>query len=112
MIIPRSQVLAAAILALLLSGCTTINGLLGEVDNTVLPGSREEAIPGRPTFPEKQDVAVGTAPSAQQGAAGKPAAQPVAPSDEAGAPVESHCAPDDPGCKPPETTGETFQDPQ
>jgi len=105
----RSLSLAAVALALFLPGCSTINTLIGEVDNTVLPGSREEAIPGRPTFPEKQDVVVGTAPASNAGSAAS--AEP-APATEPVTAVESKCAPDDPACKPPETTGETFQDPQ
>jgi outer membrane biogenesis lipoprotein LolB len=85
---------AAAALALL-TGCSSVNNLLGQTDNTVLPGQREDAIPGRTQFPEKQDVAVSSA-------AGK-----------AGAPnSESYCKPDDPACKPPGTTGDTFKDPQ
>ena len=40
----------------LLSGCTYLDTLTGQTNNTVLPGQREDAIPGRPTFPEKQDA--------------------------------------------------------
>ncbi len=108
----RGRLLVVVALTCFLSGCSSINSLLGEVDNTVLPGAREEAIPGRPTFPEKQDVAVGTAPTAPQGAESNPAVKSAAPEGEAAAPAETYCAPDDPTCKPPETTSETFQDPQ
>jgi hypothetical protein len=108
----RSQSLAAVALAFFLSGCSTLNGLIGEVDNTVLPGSREEAIPGRPTFPEKQDVAVGPTPAAPKSTVSDPAPISATPEGEAATPAEAYCAPDDPTCKPPQTTSETFQDPQ
>lgn len=86
----------------LLAGCSAINKLTGQTDNTVLPGSREEAIPGRPSFPEKREVA--SAPAPKSGAPSEPAAGP--------GDVETYCGPDDPTCKPPATTGDTFQDPQ
>ena len=59
-----SRVLLAAAALSLLAGCSTFNSLTGQTDNTVLPGKREEAIPGRAQFPEKQDVAVGSSASA------------------------------------------------
>jgi hypothetical protein len=90
------KLLLAAAAVVLLSGCSTVNNLLGQTDNTVLPGQREDAIPGRTKFPEKQDVAVGSA-----GGSGG-----TSPSSE------TYCAPDDPACKPPGTTGDTFSDPQ
>jgi hypothetical protein len=89
-------ILAAAALSLL-AGCSTFNSLTGQNDNTVLPGKREDAIPGRAQFPDKPDVAVGSTSAA--GASG------------AGA-EETYCAPDDAACKPPKTTGDTFKDPQ
>ncbi|MCA3574034.1 MAG: hypothetical protein IOC86_08965, partial [Aestuariivirga sp.] len=46
-----SRVLLAAAALVMLSGCSTMNNLLGETDNTVLQGQREEAMPGRPSFP-------------------------------------------------------------
>ncbi len=100
----------AAIGAVLLSGCSTINSLTGQTDNTVLPGKREDAVPGRPQFPEKMDVNVGTAPS-DTGATGA-AAEAGAAGDAADTGAEAYCAPDDKTCKPPTTTGDTFKDPQ
>lgn len=93
-----SKILLIAAALTLLSGCSTLNSLTGQTDNTVLPGQREDAIPGRSKFPEKQDVAVG--PGGGTGGAAS------APSDE------TYCAPDDAACKPPGTTGDTFSDPQ
>jgi len=90
------KLLFAAAAAALLSGCSSVNNLLGQTDNTVLPGQREDAIPGRASFPEKQDVAVGS-----PGGTGGSAAN-----------TETYCAPDDAGCQPPATTGDTFSDPQ
>jgi hypothetical protein len=88
--------------AALLAGCSAIDRLTGQTDNTVLPGSREEAIPGRPSFPEKRDVASAPAPKSVT------ASEPTVGPGEA----ETYCGPDDPSCKPPATTGDTFQDPQ
>jgi len=42
-------VLIAASLSV--AGCSSINKLTGQTDDTVLPGQREDAIPGKPTFP-------------------------------------------------------------
>ena len=91
------KLLLAAATAALLSGCGTLNKLTGQTDNTVLPGQREDAIPGRSKFPEKQDVAVGSGSGTAAGTA---------------ASNETYCAPDDPACKPPGSTGDTFSDPQ
>jgi hypothetical protein len=91
-----ATLLCAAAAVALLSGCSSVNNLLGQTDNTVLPGQREDAIPGRAKFPEKQDVAVGSS-----GAAGGSSVN-----------TETYCAPDDPACKPPATSGDTFSDPQ
>jgi hypothetical protein len=88
------RVLFAAAAVVMLSGCSSVNNLLGQTDNTVLPGQREDAIPGRPSFPEKKDVAVGSSGTTGSGTSG------------------TYCAPDDPACKPPATSGDTFKDPQ
>jgi hypothetical protein len=96
----RLMVLCVA--AGLLAGCSAIDRLTGQTDNTVLPGSRQEAIPGRPSFPEKRDVAAAPAPNSAT------VNEPVAGPGE----TETYCGPDDPGCKPPATTGDTFKDPQ
>ena len=93
-----SRLLLAAAALSLLAGCSTFNSLTGQTDNTVLPGKREDAIPGRAQFPEKQDVAVGS--SAKQ-AGGQPSNV-----------NETYCAPDDAACAPPGTSGDTFKDPQ
>jgi hypothetical protein len=90
------RLLLAAAAAMLLSGCSTFNSLTGGTDNTVLKGQREDAIPGRAQFPEKQDVAVGSS-AAKGGTAAE---------------SEIYCAPDDAACKPPASTGDTFKDPQ
>ena len=92
------RLLFAATAVALLSGCSTLNSLTGQTDNTVLPGQREDAIPGRGKFPERQDVAVGS-PSSKGGGT-------------AVAGNETFCGPDDPGCAPPGSSGDTFSDPQ
>jgi hypothetical protein len=91
-----AKLLFAGAAMALLSGCSTINSLTGQTDNTVLPGQREDAIPGRAQFPEKSDVATGSRTA----------------SDPSGAGAATYCAPDDPACKPPASTGDTFSDPQ
>jgi hypothetical protein len=84
---------AAAAIATALAGCSMFNSLTGQVDNTVLPGQREDAIPGRSTFPEKPDVA--QAPGAGQS---PPSGQ-------------SKCSPDDPACQP-ASGDDVYSDPQ
>jgi hypothetical protein len=94
------KLLFAAAATALLAGCGTLNSLTGQTDNTVLPGQREDAIPGRSQFPERQDVAVGS-PSGSGAGAGSGAVS-----------SENFCGPDDPDCSPPGSTGDTFSDPQ
>lgn len=79
-----------------LAGCSTFDKLTGSgVDDTVLKGQREDAIPGRTQFPEAADPEVTRA--------GDPAPPPA---DDAAA-----CPPDDPACAPP-MGDDTFSDPQ
>ena len=78
-----------------LGGCSTFNSLTGQTDNTVLPGQREDAIPGRAQFPERADVP-------QETASGQ-----SSPGDT----TASTCAAGDPSCAPP-TGDDTFSDPQ
>ncbi|MCA3554610.1 hypothetical protein [Aestuariivirga sp.] len=88
--VPRLLLAAGALT--LLSGCSYLDTVTGQTNNKVLPGQREDAIPGRPTFPEKPDP--------QVGAASKPVG------------TGAGCASNDPACTPPTTTGDTFKDPQ
>lgn len=94
------RLLLAAGVMTLLSGCTYLDTMTGQTNNTVLPGQREDAIPGRASFPEKADPKIGTASSTA--------------STTAPAPVNTQpgCTGNDPGCKPPTTTNDTFKDPQ
>lgn len=87
------RLLLAAGVMMLVSGCSYVDTVTGQTNNKVLPGQREDAVPGRPTFPEKPDPNVGTASS-----------QPAA--NGAG------CSDSDPACKPPTSTNDTFKDPQ
>ncbi len=93
MLIRRTVLLG--VLAAAVAGCSAIDRLTGATDNTVLPGAREDAIPGRTEFPDTPDPLVNDA-SQQQGQA----------SDTA-----TGCQPDDPACAPP-TGDDTFSDPQ
>lgn len=89
-----ARLLLAAGVLTLLTGCSYLNTLTGETNNKVLPGTREDAIPGRSSFPEKPDPNVGKAGSGT----------PAAPSNG--------CTANDPACKPPTSTNDTFKDPQ
>jgi hypothetical protein len=95
------RLIVAGSLALMLAGCSMFNRITGDVDNTVLPGQREEAIPGRKTFPDRPDPAVTRAGSPDTPDTGMPPA----------APDDTGCSPDDPACAPP-TGNDTFSDPQ
>lgn len=92
-LVPRLLLVAGAMT--LLSGCSYVDTVTGQTNNKVLPGQREDAIPGRPSFPEKPDADVARAPS-------QPASTGTA----------SGCTANDPACKPPTTTNDTFKDPQ
>jgi hypothetical protein len=71
------------IMCLALAGCGYMDKLTGGRDDTVLPGPREDAIPGKKQFPE-------------------PDAAPPPPPCKAG----------DPNCLPPPEGDGTFSDPQ
>ncbi|MFO1133118.1 MAG: hypothetical protein U1E16_14040 [Hyphomicrobiales bacterium] len=86
--------LLAAGVVTLLSGCSYVDTMTGQTNNKVLPGQREDAIPGRPSFPEKPDADVQRA------------------SQPAGTNTATGCTANDPACKPPTTTNDTFKDPQ
>lgn len=88
------RLLIAAGLLTLLGGCSYVDKVTGQTNDKVLPGQREEAIPGRPSFPEKADPNVGQA------------------SEPAGTGSASGCTANDPACKTPSTTNDTFKDPQ
>ena len=92
------KVLLTAAAVLSLCGCSAIDKMTGQTDNTVLPGQREEAIPGRAQFPENGGTD-------QQASAPQPAEPPPA---EAQVPT---CQPDDPTCQP-ASADDTFSDPQ
>ena len=98
MTVLRKAILFAA-MAAMLGGCSAINSLTGGVDNTVLPGQREDAIPGRAKFPESDPAS--TASTAAPGSVEQ--SQPDA--------IESACPIDDPACAPP-SGDDTFSDPQ
>ncbi|MBI2719015.1 MAG: hypothetical protein HY245_11980 [Rhizobiales bacterium] len=96
-----------------LTGCSSVKNLLGMgVDDTVLPGAREAAIPGKPSFPDPNDAP----PTIEQPGGG--VAQSASPNQAPGQQtasgplpeVKSACKPSDPKCKP--ATGGTFNDPQ
>lgn len=95
MSIRRFTILLLAGLAL--SGCGTIDKLTGQTDDTVLPGQREDAVPGRAQFPAPSDSAP------------QPAAPPV---ETADAPPAPDCPADDPACDPMAPSDGTFSDPQ
>lgn len=100
------KLLAATVLVLVAfsaTGCSYVDKLTGSTDDTVLPGSREDAIPGKSQFPDATDQATieqpGSSTTAQTGT-GETAATP-----------EPACKAGDPDCAPPSEDG-TFSDPQ
>lgn len=93
--------LLALALAMGLTGCSTINSLTGQTDDTVLPGQREEAIPGRTAFPDQPDPLV--AP---------PAGQPRQTETASTSDPADGCLPGDPTCQPASGSGDVFSDPQ
>jgi hypothetical protein len=90
------------VLTLAVTGCSTFNKLTGQTDETVLPGSREDAIPGRAQFPDPSDRAPTVPQPGDQGTAQQQPAQT--------APPEVHCQPGDKACQP--GSDGTFNDPQ
>lgn len=87
-------------LSLVLPGCSAIDKLTGQTDDTVLPGSREDAVPGRPSFPSAEErVSPGGAST------GEPATASAEPSTE-----PAPCPVDDPACAG--TSDDAFSDPQ
>ena len=89
---------ALVLSTLSMAGCSYIDRLTGSTDNTVLPGAREDAIPGKSQFPDASDTATIEQPgskTAQTGTATTP---------------EPACKTGDPNCKQP--SDGTFSDPQ
>ena len=97
MTVLRKLVFLGAVAAIL-GGCSTFNSLTGQTDDTVLPGQREDAIPGRAQFPES---------SAATSSASAPESAPQEPADT----PQPACQPEDPACKP-ASGDDTFSDPQ
>jgi hypothetical protein len=95
------QSIAILLLGTALASCSTIDRFTGRIDDTVLPGNREEAIPGQASFP-----------SGSAGGATK-AADPAAPQAEAAATPEkaASCPVEEPNCTPSGVDG-TFSDGQ
>jgi hypothetical protein len=83
-----------------LAGCSYVDRLTGSTDNTVLPGSREDAIPGKTQFPEKSDTATIEQPGKTAQTATTATVTPPKPLCKAG----------DPKCKT--ASDGTFSDPQ
>ena len=92
---------ALALAAFSIAGCSYIDRLTGSSDNTVLPGTREDAIPGKSQFPDASDTVVIEQPG------GNPAQTTTGETATAKAPP---CKAGDPKCKQP--ADGTFSDPQ
>jgi hypothetical protein len=76
------QLASLALLAILISGCTYIDRLTGSTDNTVLPGTREDAIPGKSQFPDASDAAPAIEQPATQQTVEDTTAKPACPEDQ------------------------------
>ena len=98
-----ARIVFAMALGLSLGACSTLDKLTRQTDDTVLPGPREDAIPGRTQYPAPGEQPTKTA--------GPDTAAPAPPADT---PVEEKkpCAADDPDCLPPLTDDDTFSDGQ
>ena len=93
-------------LALTVAGCSTFNKLTGQTDETVLPGSREDAIPGKASFPDPSDRAPTVPQPGDQNTAQQQPAQGTSQEDT----QQTHCKPGDKACQP--GSDGTFNDPQ
>jgi hypothetical protein len=101
-----ARFLALVALAAGLMGCSAIDRLTGDLDNSVLPGAREDAIPGRSQFPDPAD----SVPIEQPGG-GQTVPEQAEAATARSAPAEpAPCAAGDPDCAP--TTDDVFADPQ
>ena len=92
------KIIVLGLLAAVAAGCSTIDKMTGQTDDTVLPGQREDAVPGKPQFPQKSDPAAAPAPSQPDTAVPEPAE------------TAEKCAASDPNCTAPQDG--TFSDPQ
>ena len=101
-----SKVIPAIVAALFLAGCSTVEKLTGQTDDTVLPGQREDAIPGRPLYPEPQ-AGTGTVAQTAAEAEVKSDSEPAAEATAEPAP----CPAEQPDCVPP-AIDDTFSDGQ
>lgn len=98
---PLTIVLAIAAV-LPLTACSMLDKLTRQTDDTVLPGPREDAIPGRSQYPAQGEQP----PKTTASTTAEPPAD-AQPTDE-----KKPCAADDPDCLPPLTDGDTFSDGQ
>ncbi|MFO1121369.1 MAG: hypothetical protein U1F47_03495 [Hyphomicrobiales bacterium] len=89
------KLIIPCLVGLMLSGCTYVDRLTGQTDNTVLPGAREDAVPGHPKYPDATQPA-----SADPG-------EPVPKSETT---TQGGCPENDPNCGA--TSGDVFKDPQ
>lgn len=80
------------------TGCSYIDRLTGTRDDSVLPGTREDAIPGKTQFPDASDTGTVEQPGSKTAQTATGTAQ------------EPACKAGDPNCKQP--VDGTFSDPQ
>ena len=95
----KYRLIALVLAGSVLAGCSAVDRLTGQTDNKVLPGQREDAIPGKAQFPEPGSDTIARSPS---GDASAP--------DTAAPPVATECPSDDPACAP--ASDGTFSGPQ
>ncbi len=76
------QLASLMLLAFLATGCSYVDRLTGSTDNTVLPGTREDAIPGKSQFPDSSDAAPAIEQPATQQTAEDTTAKPACPEDQ------------------------------
>ena len=103
---PLTIILGIALI-LPLSACSMLDKLTKQTDDTVLPGPREDAIPGRTQYP-----APGEQPPKTTAATIADSPAGAQPTDVQTTEEKKPCAADDPECLPPLTDGDTFSDGQ
>ncbi|MBC8036904.1 MAG: hypothetical protein H7X89_06785 [Rhizobiales bacterium] len=94
---------ALALATFSVGGCSYIDRLTGTTDNSVLPGAREDAIPGKTQFPDASDTATVEQP-------GSTTTQTTTGTGETATAPEPACKTGDPGCT--QSVDGTFSDPQ
>jgi len=108
---PLTVILTIAAL-LPLSACSMLDKMTKQTDDTVLPGPREDAVPGRTQYPAQGEQPAKTTTATTAEAPADAQATDAQSADAQATDEKKPCAADDPECLPPLTDGDTFSDGQ